>query len=356
DIAYERLFLCRYRSACRRKVFESGKRLLKVVFRFDGIGVFHVYRYRQSVECRTIRARFNGRWRNTISRDAPFKNRITLVGHLAEARLATYAFFQCLGKCLAEGGVDDWCRILKKFDRIGLHPFGYRSAGKTILNAAAVCKCKNQQHRNVPYRFCHHHGYPYQFRFKSLILRYSVRSEIPSSCAADFRLPLCFFSAFLIRSDSRSTSERDSSSTSSASCVWYRKPSLVSSGVGRWMVNVGAAANCSAAGLSISRYSLLIYGELSSTIRELTPFWMISTTSFFNSTISFFISKSTLYRRSRSEKASAPFAGPTCTGRLLLLSYGRYCWSICALRRRSFSNTAICSAIFFNCLTLPGQG
>src|SRR5690606_7646256 len=101
-----------------------------------------------------------------------------------------------------------------------------------------------------------------QFKFKSLILRYNVRSEMPNSCAADFRLPLCFFNAFFIRSDSLSTSESDSSSTSSASWVWKLKSSSCVFVGGRWMVNVGDAGNCSVVGLSISRYSLLMYGEL----------------------------------------------------------------------------------------------
>src|ERR1022692_2338164 len=43
------------------------------------------------------------------------------------------------------------------------------------------------------------------YKFNSFIFLYKVLSDIPSSFAANFLFPLCFFNAFRIRSDSLST-------------------------------------------------------------------------------------------------------------------------------------------------------
>lgn len=56
----------------------------------------------------------------------------------------------------------------------------------------------------------------------SLIFLYRVRSEIPSSLAAIFLLPLYFSRAFFIISISLSESESDSSIISSVSCISFR--------------------------------------------------------------------------------------------------------------------------------------
>ena len=81
-----------------------------------------------------------------------------------------------------------------------------------------------------------------------------------------------------------------------------------------------------------------------------------STITLFISVTSCFISKSTLYKISRSEKLSLSLWPSITIGRFLLESMsGRYLVKISSSTSLEFSITEICSATFFSCLIFPGH-